>query len=428
MGIINLSDQQQRRAQVLDRVSTGKITLADAARLLALSERQVRRLQQAYRKKGMSAVVHGNAGRMPANKTDAAIVEKVRELAGPTGPYHSYNTCHLAEVLARDHDIVLARATLDRLLIKTGLRKRSKPGEQVRRKRRKRRSAEGAMIQLDGSSYAWLGDVHPPFCLLGGIDDATGKIVGLVFRPTEDQAGYLLLLRQISVSYGLPMSVYHDKHTILRSPKPATIEDELAGTLPKSQIGHILERLGVEQIIAHSPQAKGRIERLWGTLQDRLAKELVTAKITTIEAANGFLPEFLARFNTTFAREPAHKESVWTPLEKDMDLDYYFSTCQSRTVKPDHTLSYEAKTLQLLPEKKSASLTGQRVEVHGLPDGTLFVYHGRQKVAHKPLSAPAPRICAPRQPNPKPAVPVDPETKRASRRKQMAHLFGSLGG
>jgi hypothetical protein len=284
------------------------------------------------------------------------------------------------------------------------------------------------MIQLDGSSYAWLGDAHLPFCLLGGIDDATGKIVGLVFRPTEDQAGYLLLLRSISVSYGLPMSVYHDKHTILRSPKPATIEDELAGTLPKSQIGHILERLGVEQIIAHSPQAKGRIERLWGTLQDRLAKELVTAGITTIEAANGFLAEFIARFNHTFAREPAHKENVWTPLEQDMDLDYYFSTCQLRTVKPDHTLSYEAKTLQLLPENKRAPLTGKRVEVHGLPDGTLCIYEGRQRIAHKLLSGPAPRSRAIQQPKPQPPVPADPQAKRASRRKQMAHLFGSTGG
>jgi len=423
MGTINLSDQQQRRVHILERLTAGNITAADAARLLAVSERQVRRLKRDFRQAGMSAVVHGNTGRLPANKTDPAVIDQIRKLAGKDGPYERYNACHMAEALARDHDIALSRATLDRLLILTGLRKRRKPGERVARKRRKRRPAEGAMIQIDGSPYAWLGGVHPPFCLIGGIDDATSKIVGLVFRPTEDQAGYLLLLRQIATAHGLPMSVYHDKHTILRSPKQPTIEDELAGKLPMSHIGRVLDRLGIEQIIAHSPQAKGRIERLWNTLQDRLAKEMIAAGITTIEEANAFLPAFIERFNQTFARQPAEPEGVWTPIEPDMDLDYHFSTSEGRTVKADHTVTYGSKTLQLLIGKRAAPLTGQKVEVHGLPDGTLVVYRSLARIAHKELPAPPQKAAPPQPPKPRAGQALDPAAKRASRRRQMQHLF-----
>jgi transposase len=423
MGTITLSDQQQRRVRILERLQSGAFTAAEAAQLLGCSERQVRRLKQAYKAKGMAAAIHGNTGRKPANKTDPTLVEKLHELAGPKGVYKEYNTSHLTEVLARDHDLVVGRATLDRLLIAEGLRKRNKPGEKIVRKRRKRRSAEGCMLQIDGSPHAWLGPESPSLCLLGAIDDATGKIAELLFRPTEDQAGYLMLLRAIATKHGLPESLYHDKHTILRSPKEPTLEDELAGRAPRSQIGRVLDLLGIEAISAHSPQAKGRVERLWKTLQDRLTKELATAKCTTLEQANAFLPEFIARFNVSFAREPVAKQSVWVALEPKMDLDYYFSTCETRTVKADHTIAYLNQTLQLLPEKKGAYLPGQEVEVHQLPEGTLLVYYKRQRLAHKKLAAPP--VKAATLPKPKVAAPLDTPEKRTSRRKQMAHLHTS---
>lgn len=380
-------------------------------------------MKQAYHQKGMSATVHGNTGRNPANKTAASTLEKLHEFAGPKGVYKDYNTCHLAEVLARDHDLILRRATLDRLLLSEGLRKRKRPGEHVVRKRRKRRAAEGAMLQIDGSPHRWLGESRVAICLLGAIDDATGKIAALLFRPTEDQAGYLMLLRKIATEHGLPESVYHDKHTILRSPKEATLEDELAGREPRSQVGRILDMLGIESIAAHSPQAKGRVERLWSTLQDRLTKELATAGVTTIEGANAFLPEFIARFNVTFAREPANKECAWIALDPDTDLDYYFSTVDVRTVKADHTVAFLSKTLQLLPDRRATSLTGQQVEVHQLPEGTLLIYHKRKRIAHKKLAAaPAKTAAASKT---KAVTPVDPVVKQANRRRQMAHLHTS---
>lgn len=420
METITLSDPQQRRVRILERLIADTLTTAEAARLLDRSPRQVLRMKRAYRQTGMAAVVHGNAGREPANKMTADTLKTLRELAGPEGVYKEYNTCHLAEVLARDHDLVLGRATLDRWLVAEGLRKRKRPGERTVRKRRKRRAAEGAMLQIDGSPYAWLGAQSGMRCLLGAIDDATGKIAGLLFRPTEDQAGYLMLLRQVCLRHGLPESVYHDKHTILRSPKEATLEEELAGKPPRSQVGRVLDLLGIESIIAHSPQAKGRIERLWSTLQDRLTKELATRGLTTIEEANAFLPEFIVRYNATFAKEAADKEAVWMALEPDMDLDYYFSASVIRTVKPDHTLAFYNRILQLLPDKRGPSLVGQQVEVHQLPDDTLVVYQKRKRIAFKMLAA-APEK-APSPPKSKPAKPVDPAAKLASRRRQMSHL------
>jgi len=423
MGTITLSDPQQRQVRILERLVAGTFTAPQAAQLLGKSVRQVRRLKQAFVHKGMAAVKHGNTGREPKNKTSPEVLAKLRELAGAQGVYRSYNTSHLAEVLARDHDMQIGRATLDRLLVLHGLRKRSQPTERVARKRRTRRPAEGAMLQLDGSLHRWLGEKPPPLCLLGAIDDATGKIIGLLFRPTEDQAGYLTLLRQIATEHGLPESVYHDKHTILRSPKEATLEEELAGKGPRSQVQAVLELLGIEAIAAHSPQAKGRIERLWGTLQDRLSKELQTASISTLEAAQAFLPAFIARFNQTFARPAADPEPVWVALEAEMDQDYYFSTRQTRTVKSDHTLSYEGKILQLLPKRGGPSLKGKQVQVHQLPEGNLIVYFQKERLAHKPLDAPPPKESPPPAPAPKPAV--DPDKKKASRRKQMAHLYAS---
>lgn len=423
MGTITLSDQQQRRVQILERLVANKLTAAEAAQLLKRSERQVLRMKQAYQQKGMAAVVHGNVGRAPANKTDAATREKLRELAGPKGVYKEYNTCHLAEVLARDHDLVLGRATLDRLLQSEGLRKRKRPGDHLVRKRRKRRAAEGAMLQIDGSPYAWLGADQASLCLLGAIDDATGKIEGLLFRPTEDQAGYLMLLRGIAVTHGLPESVYHDKHTILRSPKEPTLQEELAGKPPRSQVQRVLDLLGIESITAHSPQAKGRIERLWKTLQDRLSKELATRGITAIEEANAYLPEFIARFNLTFAKDARDTESVWMALEPDLDLDYYFSAVETRTVKADHTLAYFNQTLQLLPDKRGTSLTGQQVQVHALPEGTLAVYHKRKRIPHKKLAAAPVKTAVTLKSES--ATVMDPVAKQAARRRQMAHLHTS---
>ena len=230
------------------------------------------------------------------------------------------------------------------------------------------------LVQVDGSPHDWLEGRGPRLCLIGGCDDATSKVLDLRFHPSESQDAYLTLFRSIAVNHGLPMAFYHDRHTVLRSPKEATIEDELAGRKPMSQVQRVLNELGVESIAALSPQAKGRIERLWKTLQDRLVKEMRLAQITTMAEANAFLPTFMERFTARFATPAAESETVWVELPDDFDLVRHFSIREFRVVKPDQTIqtiSYLGRTFQLT---EKASFARQTVTVHVTPEGEVAVY------------------------------------------------------
>jgi len=202
-----LNPKQQRNVEILTRLAAGVLDAGTAAELLGVGARQVRRLRVRFRRDGMAAVIHGNRGRAPANRTAPEVVERIVTLAGPAGKYHDLNTCHLRELLAEEEQIVIGRSTLDRLLKTRGVRRRAKAAPAVHRRRRVRRSAEGMLLQMDGSPFAWLEERGPKADLMGAIDDASGKIVGLLFRPSEDQIGYLLLLRSIAQRYGLPMSI-----------------------------------------------------------------------------------------------------------------------------------------------------------------------------------------------------------------------------
>ena len=398
--------------------------IGTAAELLGVSPRQVRRKRLRFRDEGFEAVIHGNRGRSPVNRTDPAIVDRILALAGPGGKYHDLNVCHLQEMLARpERGIVIGRSTLDRLLRQAGLRNGARASAPVHRRRRARRPAEGMLLQIDGSPFDWLEGRGPKATLIGAIDDATGKIVFLIFRPTEDQIGYLLLLRTVALDYGLPMSIYHDRHTILRSPKQPTLEEELAGHSPMSQIQRVMAQLGIESIPAYSPQAKGRIERLWGTLQDRLTKELRLAGITTLEAANAFLADFTPRYNARFAKAPQDPNSAWVMLPADLDLNYYFAIRESRKVRSDHCISFSGRILQLLPDPKGPSLVDESVTVHTVPEGDIYLYHGKRPIPYRPVSASdsvplKPIKSAQSQPR-----PVDP--KAAARRR--AWLFAGTG-
>jgi transposase InsO family protein len=254
------------------------------------------------------------------------LVEHLAVLCGTGGKYHDFNVSHLRDLLERDEGIHLPRSTLSRLLRVAGLRAPRLPRAEVKRMRRERKSAEGMMLQLDATPFDWLEGRGPRMALAAAVDDATSRVVYASFRPTEDQAGYLLMLRSIATTYGLPHLVYHDRHTILRSPKEPTLEDELAGRRPASQFQRVAAALGIKSIAALSPQAKGRIERLWRTLQDRLTKELRLASIDTLEEANLFLPAFLTSYNARFAQPARDPRSAWRTLGEEADLHYYFST------------------------------------------------------------------------------------------------------
>ena len=415
MKTITLSQKQQRRVDILTRLDAGALDVPSVADLLGVSPRHVRRLRARFRQEGMASVVHANSARPPANRTNPALVERILQLAGPGGKYHDLNVCHLHDLLPGE-EVALGRSTLDRLLRQHGLRQPSRPKAKVYR-RRERRSAEGMLLQLDASPFAWLEKRGPKASLLGAIDDATGLVVALLFRPTEDQAGYITLLRSIALDYGLPGAVYHDRHTILRSPKEPTIEEELAGRVPMSQVQRLLSELGIESIPAHSPQAKGRVERLWGTLQDRLVKEMRLAGVSGIEAANAFLPGFIERFNARFAKPARDPQSAWVALPVGCDLAYYFAAREERTVRADHCLQWQGTTLQLLPKAGQASLAKRKVNVHTVPEGVIYVYDGKRRLDYKPVVEPPTVMVA--LPPARSTKPPDPRAKA----KQRAWLF-----
>ena len=420
MRTITLNPKQQRHVEILTRLEGGALDVATAAELLGVSVRQVRRQRVRLRRDGMAAVIHGNCGRRPVNRTDPALVARILALAGPQGQYHDLNVCHMQELLEREEQIAIGRSTLDRLLLQAGLRQRAKSTPPVHRRRRVRRAAEGMLLQVDGSPFDWLEQRGPKADLIGAIDDATSKVLFLLFRPSEDQLGYLLLLRSIAQRYGLPMSIYHDRHTILRSPKQATLEEQLAGQAPMSQIQRIMADLGIEAIPAYSPQAKGRIERLWGTLQDRLTKELRLANITTLEQANAFLPSFMERYNARFAQPPQDPADAWVPLPSDLDLPYYFAIRTTRKVRADHCITFAGQLLQLLLDPKDTSLVDDTVTVHSTPEGELYLYHGKRRLTHQVVTPPQPKPFQPTPKAPRPRPPADPRAKA----RQRAWLFG----
>jgi hypothetical protein len=369
----------------------------------------------------MAAVVHGLRGRAPANRTDAGTVARILALVGEGGEYHDFNVCHLRELLAREHEIAIGRSTLDRLLKERGLRRPGRRKGKEKRRRRQRAAAEGMLVQVDGSPHDWLEGRGPKLALMGAVDDATGQFLYGRFHPTEDQAGYLVMFRTIACERGLPMACYHDRHTILRSPKAPTLEDELAGRAPMSQVQRLLAELGVESIPAHSPQAKGRVERLWRTLQDRLVKELRLAGVSTMDEANAFLPGFIARYNGRFAVAPADPEPAWVPLPPDTDLAYHFAAREERVVRPDHTLSWLGAAYQLLPAARQPGLVGKKVAVHVVPEGDVYLYQGKRRLAYAPVAAPAPPPAgAAAKAAPRPAKPPDPRAAA----KRRAWLFG----
>jgi transposase len=418
METITLNKSHQRRGLILARLCSGSISEADAERLLGLSRRQIDRLMKDFTARGAESLIHGNTGKTPANKTPTEWQERIRVLAGEGGKYHGLNTCHLSDLLGEFEQISLGRSTLYRMLCKEGIIEPVKRKGQKRRKRRERSSQEGHMVQIDGSPHDWLCGRGQEMTLIGGIDDATGKIVSALFRPTEDLAGYLTMLRSMAKDHGLPECLYHDRHTILRSPKEPTIDDELAGKEPQSQFQRVMSELGITSIPAHSPQAKGRVERLWQTLQDRLIAEMTLAGIANLSEANVFLPGFVDRFNRRFSCEPANADPAWVELEPDMDIEYYFSTCESRVVRADHTITWDGKVYQILSDADCIVTAGKRIDVHVTPEGNIYLYSGKHRLKCK-IVQPAKRV-ADKKPS---AKPIRADPKSLARRR--GWLYGN---
>jgi hypothetical protein len=233
------------------------------------------------------------------------------------------------------------------------------------------------LVQIDGSPHRWLGPDGPELTLLAAIDDATGKVVGAVFRQQEDAQGYFVLMRSIVEKYGCPLAIYRDRHGIFQRGKnrDLTVAEQLEDQPNHTQFGRLLAELGIESIPAHSPQGKGRIERLFGTFQDRLVSELRLAGIRTLNDADAMLARFLPRYNRRFAVPARQTGTVYRQLPAGVNLHTIFSFKYRRTVSPDNTVRFYQHRIQIEPDRYRCSYARTRVEVHQRMDGSLSVYY-----------------------------------------------------
>ena len=380
---ILMSQRQLQRWHVMGLVEGGKITLGEAGKKIGVSYRQAKRIKRALRVKGIKGILHGNTGRTPWNRTADWIRQKVLEFSKEL--YRDFNDMHFTEKLSEDQEIELSRETVRKLRRRAGIepkRRRRAPGH---RKRRERKAQEGAMVLWDGSPHHWLGSDQPACCLMAAIDDATGKVLVARFFPFEGSSGYLWLLREVVKRYGIPLVMYHDRHGSLhRNDSHWSLEEQLAGRQEPTQVGLALEALGIESIAALSPQAKGRIERLFGTLQDRLIAELGLEGVQNLQEANRFLKFFIPRFNRRFAVCPRESEKAWRKAPPDLNLDRMISFRYRSVVGNDNSVRIGGLILDLPPGPHRRSYAKAHVEVRQLLDGSWKVYYQDQLIAKHP--------------------------------------------
>lgn len=394
MERVTLNKKEQKRLMVLNGVDRGELSVGQAAELLGLCLRHLRRMLARYRKEGAAALAHGNRGRKPHHATSEGIKEQVVTLAQTT--YAGCNHQHLTELLYEREGIRLSRSTVRRILLRAGIRSPRKRRAPKHRRRRERYPVEGMLLQIDGSHDDWLEGRGPWLTLISAVDDATGKVPYGLFRDEEDTQGYILLLRHIVENQGIPEALYHDRHGIFeRSRKePESLEEQLAGKRQPTQFGRIMEELGITSIASHSPQARGRIERLWGTFQDRLKSELRIAGARTKEEANQVLWDFLPRFNRRFAVLPKEPGLAYRQPPEGLNPDEVLCFKYQRTVGADNVVRFGEHRIQIMPTNGRLSYARAKVEVHERMDGSIGVYYQGQCLAIKPAPPEAPLLRA----------------------------------
>jgi len=362
--------------------------------MLSLSVRQLRRKLAVYRQVGAEALAHGNRGRLPWNATALEERERMVELASST--YAGCNHQQLSEYLDEREGIHRSRSTLRRVLLAAGQKSPRKHKGAQRRSRRERYPQEGMLLQTDGSRHDWLQGRGPYLTLIGAIDDATGKVPYALFREQEDAQGYFLMVEHIVHDLGRPLALYHDRHGIFEhTPRDRlTVAERLTGKADPTQFTRLLEELEIASIAALSPQAKGRIERLWGTFQDRLVTELRLAGAATIDEANGVLWDYLPRFNERFAVPAAQEGMAYRPLLSDQRPEELFCFKYQRSVRADNTVRLGEDCLQLLAAPDRASYARCSVELQVRMDGSLAVFYEGKQIAFRPapLEAPVLRV------------------------------------
>jgi transposase len=381
MEMLRMSQGERRRLVVMSQVQAGKLKLGQASELLSVSYRQGKRIWARYQTEGDGGVVHRLRGR-PSNRRGSAELRE-RVLARYREEYGDYGPTLAAECLSEE-GLEVPVETLRQWLKAAGL---WSPQRQRRahRRRRARKEHWGELSQMDGSHHDWFEGRRGWAVLMVMIDDATGRVDARFFEA-ETLVAAMTMFREYAGKYGFPQAIYVDRAGIYRSDREPTEEEILAGKEPQTQFGRAMEELGVKLILARSPQAKGRVERMHGTLQDRLVKALRRRGISDLETANRFLEEeFLAPFNAQFGVAPAAAENVHRAIPEELDLGRVLSVQEERLVQNDWTVRWKNAFLQLpratAGEGATAVQPGDRVQICEQLDGRVRVFAGDHELS-----------------------------------------------
>ena len=367
-----------KRLKVLTLIETGQLKRAEAAKKLELSERQLYRIQKSYREKGEQGLIHGNRGKGSPRRISDEVKGQIKKLL--EDQYEDYNTLHFQEILAEKYGITLGYSTLQNIRREAGYPTPRKKKAAKHRKRRPPRPIYGMMLQADASIHPWLEERGSKLALIALIDDATNKVWG-TFREYEDAAGYLAVLQEVCLTEGIPMEFYTDKRNVFQDQRELSIEDQLAGKERTSHFKAVLDNLGIQLIQADSPQAKGRVERLFETLQDRLVKALREADAQTLTEANQVLREYLPRHNRRFMRKAAQEGSAFVPWPPSLAPDEQFCFRYARRVRNDNTIVFDNAILQIPPGIFRKHYAKAAVELRQHLDCSLTVHYQGEIIA-----------------------------------------------
>jgi transposase len=414
--MVTMSQKEFQRVKVIENAAGGRLSVREASCLLHLSERQVQRLKRRYQPDSIDWVHHGNLGRAMPWAVSPPQRQLILTLA--RGKYVGFNDSHLTEKLCAEEGLALSRETVRRILRAAKVASPQKRRPRQYRSRRPPRPRFGMMVLTDASRHDWLEGRGPALTLIGFQDDATGQILAAHFQlEAENTVGYLRALHAMITAHGVPLSLYHDRHSIFqRNDSHWTLAEQLAGKQAPTQLGHALQQLGIQQIPAYSPQAKGRIERAWRTCQDRLVSELRLAGAATLAHANVVLAQFCADYNLRFARPAADAASDFRRLPRRFDLARCLSLHYQRVVNSDHTVTLGTHSIALPPLSGRRGYARETIELSHQLDGTLRIYRGDALLLALPLPL---EEHAERRP-----APITPAQKRKTPMPRIYNLSG----
>lgn len=405
-GIIIMRQEELKKLHIIKKVLDKKLKQTEAAGKLELSYRQTKRITKRIKEEGDTGISHKLRGQPSKRKITDKLKNKIIHLC--KGKYKGFGPTFAVEKLFEIEKIKISKETLRNWLIKEGLWERQRKRKKYR-KWRERKHCFGEMVQLDGSHHLWFEDRSSKCVLEGYIDDATSNKRGWFYEYEGTMPAFDSLKRYIK-KYGIPHSIYLDKHSTYKSTKKPTVEDELNNNKEfLSQFERAAKELGIKVIHANSPQAKGRIERSFRTDQDRLVKEMRLKGISTIKEANKFLKNYWPKHNKKFAVEPLKQDNMHRPVPEDMNLDAILCKKKDHPIRNDFTIAHDKKLYQVLDKS-----VGKKITVEERINGALHIIYNGKRLKYKQIAA------RPKKEKPKPKLrrinrpPMEHPLKKAS--------------